>query len=125
MLVTRYPCVKAALIWVAAALHVLQVVDEVSGLHLIPPSVGDTGAQFCMLTHGCLVFVRQDDLLALGPQLVQSWHLLGENHPGPHEMCTQGLLGCLVTQCVSYWGCTRSYSGVWIISVSISSDAWM
>ena len=75
MLVTRCPGVKAALTWVAAALHVLQVENEVLGLHLIPPSVGDTGVQFCMLTHGCLVLVQQDDLQSLGPQLLQSQHL--------------------------------------------------
>lgn len=74
---TRCPGVKVALTWLAAALHVLQVVDEVSGLHLVPPPVGDTGPHFCMRTHGCLVLVRQDDLLAPGPQLVQSQHLLG------------------------------------------------
>ena len=28
----------------------------------------------------------------------------------------------LVTECVSYWGCPRSYSDVWIIRVSMSSD---
>ena len=82
MCVTRCPGLKAALPWVAAALHELQVVDEVSGLHLVPPPVGDTGPQFCMLTHGCLVLVRQDDLLALGPQLVQSQHLLGGESSG-------------------------------------------
>ena len=75
---TRCPGLKATLLWVAAALHVLQVVDEVSGLHLVPPPVGDAGPQFCMLTHGCLVFVRQDDLLAQ----VQSWHLLGGESSG-------------------------------------------
>ena len=36
-------------------------------------------------------------------------------------MCT-GLLGCLVTRCVSYCGYPRSYSDVWIIRVSISND---
>ena len=79
---TRYPGVKAALTWVAAALHVLQVVDKVLGLHLVPPPVGDTRPQFYMLTHGCLILVRQDDLLALGPQLVQSRHLLGGESSG-------------------------------------------
>ena len=79
---TRGPSVKAAVTWGAAALHVLQAVDEVLGLHLVPPPVGDTGPQFCMWTHGCLVLVRQDDLLALGLQLVQSQHLLGGELPG-------------------------------------------
>ena len=48
-----------------------------------------------------------------------SW---GENHLGACETCAQGLLGCLVTRCVSYWGYPRSYSDVWIITVSMSSD---
>ena len=73
---TRCPSVKVALTWLAATLHVLQVVDKVSGLYLVPPPVGDTGPQFCMLTHECLVLVQQDDLLAPGPQLMQSQHLL-------------------------------------------------
>ena len=88
---------KAPLTLVAAALHVLQVVDEVLVLHLVPPPVGDTGPQFCMLTHGRLVLEQQEDLLAPGPQLAQIQHVLGGNHPGAHETCAQGLLGCLVT----------------------------
>ena len=75
---------KAPLTWVAAALHVLQVVDEVYVLHLVPPPVGDTGPQFCMLTHGCLVLKLQEDLLALGPELAQIRHLLwGESSRCP------------------------------------------
>ena len=92
---TRGPSVKAAVTWAAAALHVLQAVDKVLGLHLVPQPVGDTRPQFCMLTHGSRVFVLQDDLLSLGPQLVQSQHPLDENHPCVHEMCIRGYWGAL------------------------------
>ena len=55
---TRCPGVKAALIWMTEAIHELQVVDEVLGLHLVSPSVGDTRPQFRILTHGCLILVK-------------------------------------------------------------------
>ena len=43
MPVTRGPSVKAAVTWAAAALHVLQAVDKVLGLHLVPQPVAGQG----------------------------------------------------------------------------------
>lgn len=62
--------------WAAAALHVLQVLDQLLGFHLVPPPVGDPRPQLLVPVHGTLVLIRQEDLLAPRPQLAQRRHFL-------------------------------------------------
>ena len=70
----RCPGLKAALPWVASALHELQVLDEVSGLHLVPPPIGDTGPQFCMLTLHQLWSQGQQVILSYKDEASMSQH---------------------------------------------------
>ena len=64
-------------------------------LHLVPPPVGDTGPQFCMLTHGRLVLEQQEDLQAPGPQLADSAPPVGRVIQVPMRRVHRGYWGAL------------------------------
>lgn len=55
---------RDVLTWAAAALHALQVADELLGLHLVAPPVGDPRPQLRMPAHNAVLLIGQNDLLA-------------------------------------------------------------
>lgn len=55
---------RDVLTWAAAALHALQVADELLGFHLVAPPVGDPRPQLRVPVHNSVLLVGENDLLA-------------------------------------------------------------